>query len=211
MTTRKGATVATRAPKVRERILQAFSERARRSGTRGVVMAELAAELRISPNTLYRHFRSKHELVLALVERWAQDVGASQAGVLEAESARPAVEAMARWAEVWSQSVERYAPAFWEDLRRDHPDAWAIFRRELERWKQLGAAELRPHLLPDVHPEVALSLLDMILRRASDPRLSERLGTTRREAIRTAIGIWARGSLRNQGELVVLPAARSDR
>jgi hypothetical protein len=51
----------------------------------------------------------------------------------------------------------------------------------------------------------------MILRRASDPRLSERLGTTRREAIQTAIGIWARGSLRNQGKLVVLPAAGAKR
>jgi len=52
---------------------------------------------------------------------------------------------------------------------------------------------------------VALAVLNMILMRISDPRLSDELGTTRREAIDTAIRIWARGALRNRGELKVLP------
>jgi AcrR family transcriptional regulator len=188
-------------PEARERVLRAFSERATRSGIRSVVMSELATELRMSPNTMYQHFRSKKELVVALVERWAQEVGASDAAVVELGSSRSAVDGMARWAEAWAASVARYAPAFWEDLRRDFPEAYAIFRSELQRWKELGAAELRPRLLPNVHPDVALALLDLILTRASDPRFSEQLGTTRRESIRTAIGIWARGALQNQGKL----------
>ncbi|MDH5671199.1 MAG: hypothetical protein OEZ06_03565 [Myxococcales bacterium] len=53
--------------------------------------------------------------------------------------------------------------------------------------------------------DVALAVLNMILMRISDPRLSDELGTTRREAIDTAIRIWARGALRNRGELKVLP------
>ena len=199
------APLATKAqPEARERILQAFSERATRSGIRSVVMSELASELRMSPNTLYQHFPSKKDLVTALVKRWAQEVGASEAGVVEVAASRGAVESMARWAEAWSDSVARYAPAFWEDLRRDHPEASSIFRKEIRRWKELGAAQLRPHLLPDLHPEVALAILDLILTRASDPRFSEQLGTTRRESIRTAIGIWARGSLRNRGKLTVI-------
>jgi AcrR family transcriptional regulator len=52
--------------RVRERILQAFSEKAKRSGLRSVVMAELASELRMSAATLYKHFSSKEELVLVL-------------------------------------------------------------------------------------------------------------------------------------------------
>ncbi|MGD8859552.1 MAG: TetR/AcrR family transcriptional regulator [Myxococcales bacterium] len=189
---------------MRERILLAFSERAKRSGLRGVVMSELAAELRMSPNTLYQHFRSKKDLVTVLVEHWAQEVGASDAAVAEIAATRGAVEGMTRWAEAWATSVARYSPAFWEDLRRDHPEAFGIFRRELKRRKELGAAQLRAQLLPDVHPDVALSILDLILTRVSDPRFSDELGTTRRESIRTAIGIWARGALQNRGELEVL-------
>jgi hypothetical protein len=124
--------------------------------------------------------------------------------VVEAESSRSAIEGMTRWAEAWARSVARYSPAFWEDLRRDHAEASAIFRREIKRWKELGATQLRPHLLPDLHPDVALAVLDMILTRASDPRFSDELGTTRRESIRTAIGIWARGALKNQGKLRVI-------
>jgi len=198
-----------RQSEARQRILRAFSERAKRSGIRSVVMSELAADLRMSPNTLYQHFRSKKDLVVALVEDWAVEAGASDAAEVELESARGAVEGMTAWAEAWSRSVARYAPAFWEDLRRDHPDAFAIFRRELKRRKELGAAVLRPHLLPGLHPDVALALLGLILARASDPSFSERLGTTRSETIRTSIAIWARGALRNRGELKVLPNKKS--
>jgi AcrR family transcriptional regulator len=192
---------------VRERILQAFSERATRSGIRSVVMSELASALRMSATTLYNHFPSKQDLVTALVERWAQDVAASEAAIAELAAAPSAVTGMVHWAEAWSASVSRYAPAFWEDLRRDHPHANEIFRGELRRWKEAGAARLRPHLRPELHPEIALQVLDLILTHASDPRLSERAGTGRRQAIETAIQIWARGALRSTGKLAALRAA----
>src|SRR5262245_40615404 len=163
-------------------------------------MSELASALRMSATTLYNHFPSKQDLVKALVERWAHDVAASEAAIAELAGAPSAVEGMVHWAEAWSASVSRYAPAFWEDLRRDHVQAHAIFRRELGRWKEAGAARLRPYLRPELHPEIALQVLDLILTHASDPRLSERAGTGRRQAIETAIQIWARGALRSAGK-----------
>jgi len=186
---------------VRERVLRAFSERAMRSGIRSVVMAELASDLRMSPNTVYNHFSSKKDLVAALVERWAREVGASEAGAAELASSKNAIDGMTQWAEAWSRSVARYAPAFWEDLRRDYPDVFEVFQRELRGWKERGAAELRPHLLPDLDADVALAVLDLILTHVSDPRFSENLGTSRRESIRTAIEIWTRGALRSRGQL----------
>src|SRR5262245_19749840 len=47
---------AADAERVRERILVAFSAKAKRAGIRAVVMGELASELRMSPMTLYKHF-----------------------------------------------------------------------------------------------------------------------------------------------------------
>jgi AcrR family transcriptional regulator len=189
----------------RERILRAFSARATRSGIRSVVMSELASELRMSATTLYNHFPSKQHLVTALVERWAEDFAASEAAIAERTSSRSPVERMIHWAESWSASVSRYAPAFWEDLRRDHIEASRIFRREIARRKAAGAAELRPHLRSDLHPEVALAILDLILTHASDPRFSDRTGTGRRQAVETAIRIWARGALESPGTLSMLP------
>ena len=63
-----------KAERVRERILQAFSQKAMRTGLRSVVMGELASELRMSASTLYKYFSSKEELVLVLVERWVMEL-----------------------------------------------------------------------------------------------------------------------------------------
>jgi len=191
----KSTTEPRATPEVRERILRAFSERATRSGIRSVVMGELASELRMSATTVYNHFASKGDLVLALVERWANDLAASDAGIAQVTASGTPVERIMRWATAWSNSVLRYSPAFWEDLRRDHPDAARIFRAEIRRWKELGAEQLRPSLRPELNPQVTLSVLDVILTQVSDPRFGERTGTSRQEAIETAIQIWARGAL----------------
>ena len=67
------------AARVRERILSVFSSKAKRSGIRAVVMGELAAELRMSAVTLYKHFASKDELVSAMVDAWALELAAIDA------------------------------------------------------------------------------------------------------------------------------------
>ena len=61
---------------VRERILAAFSTKAKRAGIRAVVMGELASDLRMSAMTLYKHFPSKDELVSAMVDAWALELAA---------------------------------------------------------------------------------------------------------------------------------------
>ena len=84
---------------VRERILEAFSEKAKRSGLRSVVMAELVSELRMSATTLYKHFSSKEELVLALVERWVMEVAAAEAVSPEQAEHRTPLDLVRHWAE----------------------------------------------------------------------------------------------------------------
>jgi AcrR family transcriptional regulator len=198
-------------PGVRQRILDEFSARAARSGIRSVVMMELASELRMSATTLYNHFPSKGDLVTAMIERWVADVGSSEVTALERRIAQDPMEGLVGWAEAWSRSTARYAHAFWNDLRRDYPDAWTLFQNEIQRRKAAGAALLGPFLRDDVHPATAMAILDRILALASDPRKCEQLGTSRSEAIRTGIRLWARGALRSRGELSVIPRRGSAR
>ncbi len=186
----------------RELILSAFSEIARRSGIRAVVMAELASELRMSATTLYQQFKSKDEIVMELVKRWADDVA-------KWESATPpgtgsAADGLLYWSDAWSGAVARYAPAFWDDLKRDHPKAYSIFRERLGEWKRLGAARLRPFIREGLNPDMALATLNLILENAPKPEISESLGISRKEAIETAIAIWARGALVSPGKIRAL-------
>jgi len=179
----------------KERILEAFSTRAQKDGIRAVKMARLASELRMSATTLYNHFPSKADLVQAMVFRWAEELSASEAALPEDGEPLSADQSMLLWAEAWAESLARYTPTFWDELRADYPDAWRIFSREVKRRKAHGAALLRPHIAPEWSPEMALAILDNLIESAADPERCRRLGISRDDAIRTAIGIWRRGAL----------------
>jgi AcrR family transcriptional regulator len=179
----------------RERILEAFAERAKRSGIRSVVMGELAGELRMSATTLYQHCPSKEDLVTATVERWAADVAQREAAMLREGERLSPTDRMLRWAHCWAEAVSQYSVAFWDDLRWRYPQAWKVFSEEIERRKKEGAAQLRPRIRARVNSEVALAVLDLIMRYVPNPRLCDRIGVSRKEAIETALAVWAWGAL----------------
>mgnify|MGYP001821104798 CR=1 FL=1 len=196
---------------VRERILQAFSDKATRSGLRAVVMAELASELRMSATTLYKHFSSKEELVLNLVERWVLELAAAEAVTEDRPEIRTPLDRVRHWAEVWSASMSALSVAFIQDLERDYPAAWTLFTEGIEERKRVGAALLRPLLKPELHAEVALEMLSMALARVADPWVADRMGTSRSEAIQTAVSVWASGAIAGEGHPRPVRAVRRNR
>ena len=186
---------AAEAERVRERILVAFSSKAKRSGIRAVVMGELASDLRMSPVTLYKHFASKDELVSAMVDAWALELAAIEAlnlgDMTDRESAHDRLQV---WAEAWTSSLSHVAPSFFSDLHRDHPECWRRFQSQIDAKKWAAAPLLRPFLRTDLNPNVALQMLDRMVTEAADPRWAERLGVSRREAVHSAVSIWCGGA-----------------
>src|SRR5262245_10771283 len=86
----------------RERILVAFSAKAKRAGIRAVVMGELATELRMSAMTLYKHFASKDDLVSVMVDAWALELAAIDALDLgHLPDCEVALERLLAWADAW--------------------------------------------------------------------------------------------------------------
>jgi len=194
------------AARVRDRILVAFSSKAKRSGVRAVVMGELASQLRMSPVTLYKHFASKDELVSAMVDAWALELAAIQALDLDrVDDSTAALERLLSWADAWTASLANVSPAFFQDLHRDHPECWARFNAQIEERKRAAAPLLGPFLRPDLNPNVALLMLDYLVTHVAEPRSAERLGVSRAEAVRTAVSIWGGGALLERPELRVVP------
>jgi AcrR family transcriptional regulator len=187
---------------VRERILSVFSAKAKRAGIRAVVMGELAGELRMSAMTLYKHFASKDELVSAMVDAWALELAAIDSlDWTQVDTCESALEMLLAWADAWTASLGEVAPAFFRDLRRDHPAAWERFQAVIEDRKQIAAGYLGRFLRPDVHSGAMLLLLDQLVMTAADPRFVERLGISRREAVRAALSIWGGGALLQRVDL----------
>jgi AcrR family transcriptional regulator len=189
----------TDADPVRERILTSFSARARRSGIRAIPMGELASELRMSAMTLYKHFASKDELVTAMVDAWALELAALDALDWEkAQSCSSAAEVLLSWADTWTASLSRVSPALFADLQRDHPIAWKRFEAQINERKSIAAKHLAPFLRDDVHAGVAILMLDTLVMQAADPGFIETVGISRREAVRSALAIWAGGALKQR-------------
>lgn len=203
---------AESAARVRERILRAFSTRAKRAGIRAVVMGELAAELRMSPMTLYKHFPSKHDLVSAMVDAWALELAAIEALDLgRVDDRQAALERLLTWADAFTASLSNVSPAFFKDLHRDYPDCWARFNALIEERKRQAAPLLGPFLRPDLDPNVALLMLDYLVTHVADPRYAEQLGVSRQEAVRTAVSIWGDGALSRGPALRKVPGPRVPR
>jgi len=204
------------AARVRERILEAFSSKAKRSGIRAVVMGELASELRMSAMTLYKHFASKDELVSAMVDAWALELAAIEAlDLVRVDDCDAALERLLSWADAWTASLANVSPAFFKDLHRDHRESWRRFQAQIDARKRAAAPVLGPFLRPDLNPSVALLMLDHLVTWAADPRYAERLGVSRREAVRTAVSLWGNGALLRRPQLRAVPkpgaAPRSER
>jgi AcrR family transcriptional regulator len=193
---------------VRDRILKAFSAKAKRSGIRAVLMGELASQLRMSAMTLYKHFVSKDELVLAMVDAWAMEIAAIQALEWEkVDSCSSALEVLLSWADAWTLSLSEVTPAFFSDLHRDYPVAWDRFQARITERKMVAARFLSPYVRDDLHVMTVFAILDNLAMQASDPRFVERLGISRREAVRTAVSVWGGGALLQRAKLRPVPDA----
>ena len=193
---------------VRTQILDAFSTKAKRMGIRALLMTELAAELRMSATTLYKLYPSKEALAQACVDRWVDELGAAEAAVPEPRGARDGFERFMQWVDAWAIANASISPAFAHDLRTDYPAVWRRFRDVLTVRKKRGAKLLQPLLRSDVDERVAFALLDEIFSIVLEPDFADRLHISRRDALRSAVSIWAGGALDRQRKSRALRAAR---
>jgi AcrR family transcriptional regulator len=196
------------AAQVSERILETFSNKAKRIGLRALTMTELASELHMSAATLYRLYPSKEALALACVDRWADELGAADAAQRDRRERvnskavpRDGFERYMVWIEAWADANAALSPAFARDLKSDYPAVWQRYREIVEDRKRRGALLLRPLLKPSVDERVAFAVLNTIFMTVLEPDFADRLHVSRREAIRSAVSIWAGGALNRQANL----------
>jgi AcrR family transcriptional regulator len=183
---------------VSAQILDAFTAKAKRIGLRALIMTELATELRMSASTLYKLYPSKEALALACVDRWADELAAAEAARTDSrdrKGARDGFDHFMLWIDAWADANAGLSPAFTRDLRTDYPAVWRRYRQIIEQRKGEGAAMLRPLLKSEVDERVAFALLDRIFSIVLDPAFADRLRVSRREALRSAVSIWAGGAL----------------
>jgi AcrR family transcriptional regulator len=196
----KGAALRSRvnAEQLSAQILDTFSARAKRLGLRALHMGELASELHMSATTLYKLYPSKEALARACLQRWADELGAAEAA--RQNPKRAPFEQYMHWIDAWADANAAISPAFLRDLQADYPAVWRRYSQIIAERKRQGMLLLRPLLRPEVSERVAFSLLSNIFSLVQDPEFADRLNVSRREALRSAVSIWAGGALLRGGK-----------
>lgn len=161
-------------------------------------MGELASELHMSATTLYKLYPSKESLALACLQRWADELGAAEAA--RQNPKRAPFDQYMHWIDAWADANAAISPAFLRDLQSDYPAVWKKYSQVIAERKRHGMVLLRPLLRAEVNERVAFSLLNHIFSIVQDPAFADRLNVSRRDALRSAVSIWAGGALSRTGK-----------
>jgi AcrR family transcriptional regulator len=109
----------------KDRILTRASALFLRNGIKSVSMDDIATDLGMSKKTLYKTFTSKDDIVLAVMTtHLCQAQGEC---TLVASTAANAVEEMLNLSAWADKEFSNVHPSIFYDLKKYHPDAWALF------------------------------------------------------------------------------------
>lgn len=116
----------------RDKIITALAELSRTRGFYRVTVDELAVHAGVSKRTIYRHFRSKDEIVEALLDRFMhQMAGKVKETISSAEEPAEIFSGVLRL--VVQHLRDLLSPLVLDDLRRHYPALWSkidCFRAE---------------------------------------------------------------------------------
>ena len=185
--------VARREEETREAILRAATRSFARKGFRGTRIADLIAELGITPQLLYQHFATKRDLFLACYKVAVQYMDAFLRDRFR--EARDAPERLV-WYMYADEGIKEFAPGMFalaleaarrdEQARRDLREAYeTIFRDHIEELRTMRTSPMMPPLPDELVSHGVMGAFEQMLARAAlDDAYSWR------DVVRTTLGIY---------------------
>lgn len=171
-------------------IVESFAKRARVAGIRSISMSELAKELRISTKTLYKHFRTKEDIVHELVVRWESRIHKPISYYGD-----DLLEILRYWVKVWVENDAQFSTAFWLDLKSDYPQFYKVYVDSLYHRMVTMKARVTPFLKDGINHEFAWSTYFILMTASSQPKTFEKLGMTREQCVFEAFDFWLNGAV----------------
>ena len=181
MTVLTPATIKTRAPDMRSRLLDVAHDQYMRFGFNAVTMDETAAAAGISKKTLYQHFPSKESLLKAVAHGSVEKCNAELRAILLDSSSAPLVR-LRRMMDYVAGIYAEMSVAVIHDMRRSAPEVW----QEVETGRQRLIEEDFSALLKegcnkgdfrkDIDTKVFLLIYAEVVRHVLNPATFVRLG-----------------------------------
>ncbi|MDD3269512.1 MAG: TetR/AcrR family transcriptional regulator [Syntrophomonadaceae bacterium] len=146
--------------KIEERILNACTELAQTRGLRNYTVDELAARAGISKRTLYRYYRSKDEIVEAVLDKFMTRAAAeADLMIASEESPLTLINHMLHYlftngrfiiSEPGLNDLRQYYPQLWEKIEQFRSERIAILIQLITRERQGSANDIDPRIISAV-------------------------------------------------------------
>ncbi len=185
---------------VKEKILNAAAKRMIKFGYRKVTMDEVAADLVMSKNTIYKHFQSKEDIAKCLVKRLQQqlnnalhNIGKEQKDPLKAFSDSVLIlrKQLGPWFDNFFREIPTELPALWEEFLRYRNEKILDIQSLVESGIKKGGFR-------KVNSSIAVQAYLGAIKAIIAPRFLEEEHMTFDQALDAILDIWSNGIIRRK-------------
>lgn len=185
----------------KEKILNAAEKRMLKFGYRKVAMDEIAQDLHMSKNTIYKEFAGKEEIARALVKRLQlrlnanlNDIEKGQKDPLRifSDSVLLLRRQLGPWFEHFFREIPNELPPLWEEFLH--------FRNEkILSIRSLVAKGSKNRIFRQVNPSIATEAYLGAVKAITNPRFLDEENLTFDQALDAILDLWSNGILKTRG------------
>lgn len=178
-----------------ERILEAARNRMLKFGYRKVTMDELAQDLVMSKNTIYKHFASKIEMAEALFEQLEEEIN-HELSLIE-ESTKDPVEVISKNIFFLQQRLTPWFEHFLGDIKSELPDLWTQFiqfrNEKISEIKTLVEAGIKKGKFRKIHPTLAVGMYIGAIDYVLNPEFLAKERISFSDGLEGILDVWSNG------------------
>jgi TetR/AcrR family transcriptional regulator len=180
---------------IQEKILNAAEKRMIEFGFRKVTMDEIAQDLHMSKNTIYKEFVGKEEIAKGLVKRLQQQLNAGLDNIektqkdplrIFSDSVLLLRRQLGPWFEHFFREIPAELPGLWEEFLHYRNGKILDIRSLVERGSRDG-------IFRRVNPSIATEAYLGAVKAIMNPRFLEQENLTFEQALDEVLDIWSNG------------------
>jgi AcrR family transcriptional regulator len=180
---------------VEEKILNAAEKRMIKFGYRKVTMDEIALDLHMSKNTIYKLFVGKEEIAKSLVKRLQQQLNIGLDNIektkndpllIFSESVLLLRKQLGPWFEHFFREIPTELPSLWEEFLHFRNEKILAIRSLVEKGSKNG-------IFRRVNPSIATEAYLGAVKAVTNPRFLDEENLTFEQALDAVLDLWSNG------------------
>ncbi len=180
---------------ISEKILNSAGKRMVKFGYHKVTMDEIALDLRMSKNTIYKQFHSKEEIAKALVKRLQLQLNTGLLNIEKANSDPLQVfsnsvlllrKELGPWFEHFFKEIPNELPSLWEEFLHFRNEKILAIRSFVDKGSRDG-------IFRKVNPTIATEAYLGAVKAITNPRFLEQENLTFEQALDAVLDLWSNG------------------